>query len=438
MIDVGNLLKRSSQIITGGKEGVSLENRLFNVICFLTIAICAYNVPFNYFTGLKTTSLIFFLVFLFLCVLYYRSRVKQQYKVGVMLASLFSLAGLTANYFCDGGANAGSLLSFTLAFFLITIISPRGLHWLWIMLALLLVPSLLLIEYHFPQSVRMKDRDTSAYLIDLASTYLATVIMVLIGLFFLRNAYSREKQKAKDRSDMLERLNNEKSKLVTVLSHDLNAPLATLQGYLQLLETHKLPEEKLTQVRKELLDAVTATRELLADILSWSKNSINPEGAVLIPQSVSTVLAPVVRLSQLMAIQKDVQFTYHTDSSLIVRADIRMLQFAVRNLVSNAIKFTPAEGTVKLEVKADGNVCLISVSDTGPGIPPKIQDTIFSPGVTASQETSGEKGAGLGLFLSREYARVHHGDIRFETIPDQGTIFFLSLPLVATVIPMGR
>ncbi len=438
MIAFGNILGKLARLITGDKEELALENRLFNAICFLALAISAYNIPFNYFTGLKATSLIFLLAFLVLSVFYYYARIKQQYRAGIILASALSLVALTANYFYDGGANGGSLLSFTLAFFLIAIISRDRLYWFWIVLALLLVPSLLLTEYYFPQYVSMNEREPSAYLVDLASTYLASVILIFIGLFFLKSAYSREKQKADERLDTLERMNNEKSRLFAVLSHDLNAPLATLQGYLQLLKTHRLPEEKLIQVRNEISDAVTATRELLADILSWSKNSINPQGAVLTPQSVDTMLAPVLRLSRLMAIQKDVQFVADTDASLIVQADMRMFQFIVRNLVSNAIKFTPASGTVKLFAKAEGNTCLVSVSDTGPGIPVAIRETIFSPGVTLSPGSAGEKGTGLGLFLSREYARAHHGDIRFETIPDQGTVFFLSLPLVATVMPIGR
>ena len=162
MIAFGNILGKLARLITGDKEELALENRLFNAICFLALAISAYNIPFNYFTGLKATSLIFLLAFLVLSVFYYYARIKQQYRAGIILASALSLVALTANYFYDGGANGGSLLSFTLAFFLIAIISRDRLYWFWIVLALLLVPSLLLTEYYFPQYVSMNEREPSA------------------------------------------------------------------------------------------------------------------------------------------------------------------------------------------------------------------------------------------------------------------------------------
>jgi len=105
-----------------------------------------------------------------------------------------------------------------------------------------------------------------------------------------------------------------------------------------------------------------------------------------------------------------------------------MMQVVFRNLIGNAIKFTPEGGTVRIGSQLSGNECIISVSDNGIGISTERQAVIFSLHVQSTYGTKNEKGVGLGLLLTQEFVAAQDGKIWFESIPPEGTTFFIAMP----------
>jgi len=126
--------------------------------------------------------------------------------------------------------------------------------------------------------------------------------------------------------------------------------------------------------------------------------------------------------------QKSIRLIEPPTVEAFVFADMEMTQTIVRNFVSNAIKFTPPGGTIRVELRQEGEFQEIDVIDTGTGIPPEKQKTLFTNNVQSSRGTDGEKGSGLGLLICKELAERQGGSVGVESEPGKGSRFILRLP----------
>src|SRR5690606_30479711 len=144
---------------------------------------------------------------------------------------------------------------------------------------------------------------------------------------------------------------------------------------------------------------------------------------------IDLTLQQLIEIQRAEAKRKGIAFNCNIDPSLIVSADPDMLQLGIRNLISNAIKFTPAGKSINIEALEDQGRCLIIVEDSGKGIMPEKQKNLFSLKATSTYGTENEKGVGLGLVLCKEFITAQHGKIWFESTAGIGTKFFVSIPL---------
>lgn len=139
---------------------------------------------------------------------------------------------------------------------------------------------------------------------------------------------------------------------------------------------------------------------------------------------------PVIDIQKIYADQKGILLETTMDESLKALVDRDMLQLIVRNLINNAIKFTPPGGNIRVSVLRSGALCEIAVEDNGIGIPAEQQAALFSLKTRSTYGTNNERGIGLGLFLCNEYAQAQNGSLSFESEPGKGTRFCLRLPLI--------
>ena len=424
-----NLLKRAIYSLIGAPGQFKLENQVFNAICVIAIIIVGYNVPFSYYTGLKVATAIFGILFLSFCITYYLARFKRQLKFSVIISSVMVLLMLGTNYFFNAGVRGPSLLSFTLAFFLIMIISPRKQYWLWSVLSLGTGLGLLFFEYKNPQDIQSTYTNDAAMFIDMASTYVINILVIFVGLYYLKTAYYKEKRSAEAKAQMLERMNHEKTKFFSIISHDLRSPLASIQSYMELFRMDILTEEEKEMMERKLTNAESSTQEMLDKKLSWSKAQLNDGKVNLEVNNLSEALAPVISIQKAASKEKKIKLTHQIDPVLAVMSDVHMLQLIVRNIIGNAIKFTPEEGLIQLSVSKSEQHCLIKIQDNGNGIPKESKAEIFSLKAQSTYGTANEKGIGLGLFLCREYTHAQGGKIWFESQVGIGTTFYVALPL---------
>ena len=221
--------------------------------------------------------------------------------------------------------------------------------------------------------------------------------------------------------------------LVAGVSHDLRTPLATLQGY---VETLRMKESSLNeQERRNYLDiALSHCRrlsQLVADLFELAKLEAREIGIRPEPFNLAELIYDVTQKFQLRAGEKKVRLAVEVpEETPLAVADIALLERVLENLIENALRHTPEQGVVRVELIPSGDRMGVTVKDTGPGIPPDELPLIFNrfyqvPG--ADKAKSGH--SGLGLAITRQILELHESRIRVESSPASGTAFSFDLPL---------
>ena len=415
--------------LTGDPTRFSLESRIYNSICIIGLPVIAYNIPFNLFLGLPLPALITSVLLVIQSFTYYLSRFRGKVSVSIVISGImiYSLFGL--NYYFNSGIDGPSLLLLALAFFLVITTVPARQYPVWFALNLILVNGLLLAEYHFPGFIVRSYSNELNRFTDTASAYAIVLVLVYFGTAFLVNNYRREKAITEEKAKELERLNGEKDKLFSIISHDIKAPLSSILNYLELLTIANLEEGERVSLSKELLLNTRMTQEMLMNILSWSKTQMEGTSANIRSVNVSRSLKSTFELSNIIALKKKISLGYRIPSDIQVLADEDMLQLIMRNLINNALKFTNESGRVDIEAFADDDRCTIIVMDNGTGIKEEQKPKIFSLQAKSTYGTINEKGIGLGLVLCKDFTEMQNGKIWFESEPGKGTAFYVSFPL---------
>ena len=233
--------------------------------------------------------------------------------------------------------------------------------------------------------------------------------------------------------DALEEANRSKNKLFSIISHDLRSPLNSLQGLFALLQDGHLSVEELQALLPELSQRLGQTHSLLDNLLMWAKSQM--EGIRAHPTTLN--LNPLIyETQQLVASQADykkISINIDIPSSLEVYADQDMVMIVLRNLLTNAVKFTGEQGTVRITGFRQQEFVHIKIDDTGVGISEEDQRLLFVEAQTSTTGTVGEKGTGLGLLLSKDFVEKNGGTISVESRMNVGSIFTFTIPANAEV-----
>jgi signal transduction histidine kinase len=231
------------------------------------------------------------------------------------------------------------------------------------------------------------------------------------------------------RNRELEEINSWKTRLIGILGHDLRNPISGFLGLTEVMlkDLDSFPKEVIQEYLQELHKAAQNTESILENILSWvsaSKQSAAKPVSFPLPPLIQDVFEQLSHGAE----QKSIRLIEPPTVEAFVFADMEMTQTIVRNFVSNAIKFTPPGGTIRVELRQEGEFQEIDVIDTGTGIPPEKQKTLFTNNVQSSRGTDGEKGSGLGLLICKELAERQGGSVGVESEPGKGSRFILRLP----------
>ncbi len=229
----------------------------------------------------------------------------------------------------------------------------------------------------------------------------------------------------------LSKLNSDKDLFISILAHDLTNHFNSIIAFLDILKdnfhnfTTEETEEQILIVHKSAKTAFS----LLQDLLVWTKTQsgfihFNPEIFNLI-----SVCDDVREGLKYYAKGKNITLQCQIPAEIMVSADIQMVKTVLRNLITNAIKFTPPEGKINVIAEKQKNETLITVSDTGIGIDYATQDKLFKDfNAISTDGTKGEKGTGLGLLICKMYVEKHDGKIWVESTPGKGSNFKFTLP----------
>ena len=232
----------------------------------------------------------------------------------------------------------------------------------------------------------------------------------------------------------LERANRTRDQLFSIISHDLKSPLNSLRGLLGLLQKQHMTPEEFTQHAGLLHEAVGSITHMLGNLLQWARGQLN--GFVVTPEPLTAadLLKECHSLYQAAAFEKGIELKLESPAADVqLYADASHMRLMLRNLISNAIKFTPSEGQVKLWAHPKADAVYISVADTGHGLDDAAISRIRSAsGLYTRPGTAGEKGTGLGLQLVQQMLAQNGGTLHIDSQPEQGSTFTLQLPLAAS------
>lgn len=232
-----------------------------------------------------------------------------------------------------------------------------------------------------------------------------------------------------DQNTALENANQVKDKIFSVISHDLRAPLGILEGMLFLLRDDKMDAEQFRYFSDELWRDMKNTSAMMDNLLQWASSQM--KGLRVSPDdfNITTLLNSEFELLQSQARQKQIQLSHSLPANIQVFADQHMIRMVLRNLISNAIKFTPVNGSIVIDFLLQADKIEVIVKDSGVGIAPENQAKVFSTIYYSTTGTRNEKGCGLGLPLSKDFIERNHGRIWFHSQKDKGTSFHFTLPL---------
>ena len=251
-------------------------------------------------------------------------------------------------------------------------------------------------------------------------------------LKFQNQQISQANEALRESEKNLMELNATKDKFFSIISHDLKNPFSSLLSISDLMvdsfdeaeeEDHKAGFKKINQSVKHLLD-------LLENLLTWSRSQRGRIKYDPVRFNLSTLIQENINLHKLLAEKKGIMLLSHENDTVYAYGDRDMINSVVRNLMTNAVKFTDRDKRVEVRINAKESDLEVSIMDEGIGIPEESMGKLFRIDEKyKSTGTAGEKGTGLGLIICREFVEKNGGEITLQSKPGEGSTFSFTIPI---------
>jgi signal transduction histidine kinase len=256
-------------------------------------------------------------------------------------------------------------------------------------------------------------------------------LIAIFAWFRVRKLFRKVKmmnQQIALQNDELAELNGIKTKVFSVIAHDLRNPLIQLTAVMQLIENDVIGPDEFGTLIPSLNRSVYQTLHITDNLLMWAKSQMN--GYKVRPEAIN-----LDQLSKEVVESLSVQLEakrLHIDISTLHRlpawADVEMVRIVVRNLLTNAIKFTPPGGSIRLGMGVDRDLMRLEITDSGVGMTAEQLQHLFSFDTKCTRGTENERGSGLGLKICADLLKINNGEICVKSELGQGTTFFVGLP----------
>lgn len=232
-------------------------------------------------------------------------------------------------------------------------------------------------------------------------------------------------------NEQLEKLIAIKDKFFSIIAHDLRNPFVGIENFTQiLLKIGKYDPDEFRSQLETINSTAVQGHQLLENLLRWSRSQTD---TIVINSDVLDLNESINNCLQIIHTQaenKEVKVINSVTDGIYIDTDKDLLETILRNIISNAVKYTPQNGQVLINASANENQVEITISDNGVGIPPETVEKLFriDRNLQTTRGTSGEKGSGLGLILCKEFTDLLGGNIQVKSEPGNGSVFTVTLP----------
>jgi signal transduction histidine kinase len=235
---------------------------------------------------------------------------------------------------------------------------------------------------------------------------------------------------------MTQKMNKEgkliRFQFLSVLSHELKAPINAIEGYIKMMKDRQFGEElsAYQEMIERSLERINGMRTLIMDLLDLTK--IESGKPVQNMQQVNVIKIAQISVDTMRpySIQKDVDIYLNTRENVMMEADPNEIEIIFNNLISNAVKYNKNGGRVDIFIESKKDAVILQVSDTGIGISDEDKGRLFQDFVRIKNlKTKNITGSGLGLSIMKKIVDMYHGEIEIQSIPDKGTTFIVKFPV---------
>jgi signal transduction histidine kinase len=243
------------------------------------------------------------------------------------------------------------------------------------------------------------------------------------------NALKMQFAQAEQTTESLDKVNKNHARVIKMVAHDLRNPITTINMVSTMINPNTMAPDEV----QDFANIITTLSKNSFDLIDQLLNTNLSDEQQITKSKVelSSLLSQCVRLLNFKAKEKKQQIILSGKTELMLLADPDKLTRVINNLVMNAIKFSPEDSIIKVKTFLKGNNTIIAIIDQGIGIPIGLQSKVFDPFTSVKRPgTKGETTFGLGLYISKRIVEAHEGIIWFDSMPGNGTVFYVQLPLM--------
>ncbi len=266
------------------------------------------------------------------------------------------------------------------------------------------------------------------------------ILLVLLGITLLvrrsekiqkrlnKKLYSKKIALEKNENKLRE-INETKDKLFSIIGHDLRGPIGAFQSLLQLLNTNEIDQKEFMELIPKLHKDIDHISFTLNNLLSWGQTQMNGSITKSSIVSLENLVTDNINFLSEIADAKSIKMISQLSENTLAWSDTDQIDIVIRNLMSNALKFTPKNGMVTVAAQEKNDYWQISIHDTGVGMSQETQSKLFAKNANiTTYGTDNEKGTGLGLSLCKEMVEKNNGTIWVESVLGKGTCFYFTVP----------
>lgn len=436
-----DLFEKFLNKVSGTSEEFAIEVRMFNLSALLIGLLFFVGIVVNYIIGLNiwlNTSILICAIVVLYC--YWQSRFRKNYLEVLPIFIIASIAMLSLNWFLGSGSNGPSPIYFLLNMIILLIVSPRKQYSFILITQIITLLFLFYIDaYHSDWVVQYKDDDIRLF--DMFFTTFDCLIFIFLIIGLLKTSYVRDRRMMEiqqeeisnqhkvilEQFENLEKINHLKNKLFSIISHDLRSPLSTLHSAINILNETDLSEAERTSIMRNAKDRLVHTQEMLDNLLNWANSQLNGMQTNMVQINMKHLVNSVLLHLKPQYDMKYIQVSVDIEDDLVAYADMEMIKLVIRNLASNAIKFTNEDGHIHIGGAKVNNKVSIVIRDNGKGLTPIELNKIKTKISFSTYGTNNEKGTGLGLILCKDFLEVNNGELKVESDIDAGSTFRFTL-----------